>query len=123
MFYRRQERKAPARTGSPEKSCAHGATAVGLKPQEESAGLPDTFFAPQEEMAVFPQRIIYLDQAQIQSWPRLHRMVFALCDGTRSITKIAEMLSAAPEQVESALRDLQSIAAIVMGFRRKDNWL
>jgi hypothetical protein len=94
-----------------------------FKPQEEIPGLSDAFFTPQEERAVFPRRIIYLDQAQIQSWPRLHRMVFALCDGTRSITKIAEMLSAVPEQVESALRDLQSIAAIVMGFRRKDDWL
>lgn len=78
--------------------------------------LPPSFppFIP-EEIPVFPRRVVYLEQWQMQSWPRLHRMIFALSDGTRSTTKIAEVLSAAPEQVEAALRDLQSINVITMG--------
>lgn len=83
--------------------------------QEEYAALPDPalLFVP-EEIAVFPRRVVALEQWQMQSWPRLHRMVFALSDGTRSIPKIAEVLSVAPTQVENALRDLQSINVIAM---------
>jgi hypothetical protein len=84
-------------------------------PHEESAALlePAPLFMP-EEIPVFPRRVAYLEQWQMQSWPRLHRMIFALSDGTRSTAKIAEVLSVPPEQVESALRDLQSINVVAM---------
>jgi hypothetical protein len=84
-------------------------------PHEESAPLLETapLFVP-EEIPVFPRRVAYLEQWQMQSWPRLHRMIFALSDGTRSVAKIAEVLSVPPEQIESALRDLQSINVVAM---------
>jgi hypothetical protein len=83
-------------------------------PQEEIIQLPDPVPPVPAEIPVFPRRVISLDQGHTQSWPRLHRMVYALADGTRSVTKIAEVLSVAPEHVESALRDLQAINVIVM---------
>jgi len=84
-------------------------------PQEEQSIALDVPapFVP-EEIALFPRRVAYLEQWQMQSWPRLHRMIFALSDGTRSVTKIAEVLSVAPEYVEAALRDLQSINVIAI---------
>ncbi len=85
-------------------------------PYEENTLAPNSglLFAP-EEIPILPRRTVNLDQWQMQSWPRLHRMIFALSDGTRSTIKIAEVLSVAPEQVDSALRDLQSINVITMG--------
>lgn len=67
-----------------------------------------------EEVPLFPTRSVYLEQWQMQSWPRMHRTVFALADGSRSIVKIAEILSASPDVVEKTLRDLQSIGVITM---------
>ncbi|HLI91569.1 MAG TPA: hypothetical protein VKV37_22980 [Ktedonobacteraceae bacterium] len=63
----------------------------------------------------FPQRIVQVEQWQMRSWPRVHRAIFALADGTRSAAKIAEMLSLAPDLVEKALRDLQAIGVITLG--------
>lgn len=83
-------------------------------PQEENLAASSPSFFPPEEIPVFPRRVVFLEQWQMQSWPRLHRMIFALSDGTRSIEKIAEVLSVTPEQVNSALRDLQAINVIVM---------
>ena len=54
-----------------------------------------------------PRRLVFVDQDQSRSWPRLQRHVFALSDGTKSIAKIAEILSTTPELVENAVRDLQ----------------
>ena len=84
--------------------------------QESYAEAPAflTTLAP-EEYGAFPRRVIFLEQWQMQSWPRLHRMIFALADGTRSVAKITEVLSATPQQVEAALQDLQSINVIAMG--------
>jgi hypothetical protein len=84
-------------------------------PQDENTALTiPAVVAPPPKAPVFPQRTVYLEQWQMQSWPRLHRTVFALADGTRSIEKIAEVLSAAPDVIDKALRDLQSIGVVTM---------
>lgn len=83
-------------------------------PQEERIALSAPSLFMMEEIPIFPGRTVDLEQWQMQSWPRLHRMIFALADGTRSSTKIAQVLSAAPDQVDRALRDLQSIKVIAM---------
>jgi hypothetical protein len=72
--------------------------------------------------ATFPRQYTYLSQAQMRTWPRLHRAVFALADGTKSIIKIAEILSVPPDLVEKTLRELQSIGVIIMepGDRRNN---
>jgi len=67
------------------------------------------------EVPIFPRRTVHLEQWQMRDWPRLHRGIFALADGTRNIAKISEMLSTSPELVDRALRDLQSISVIAMG--------
>jgi hypothetical protein len=67
------------------------------------------------EASPFPQRTVQTERWQMNSWSRLHRSIFALADGTRSVAKIAEMLSVPPEHVDKSLRDLQSVGAIVMG--------
>lgn len=69
------------------------------------------------KVSQFPRRTLQVEQWQIQSWPRLHRTVFALADGTKPVTKIAEMLSTPPDLIERALRDLQSIGAIILESR------
>ena len=80
-------------------------------PQEERiAPAPSPVGA--ENISFFPRRTMHVEQWQMQSWSRMHRMVFALADGTRSAGKIAEMLSAAPDQVDRALQDLQAIGVI-----------
>jgi hypothetical protein len=74
--------------------------------------LPELAQTPSREHAGFPQRLRHLKQREMVGWSRLHRMVFALADGTRSIEKIADMLSTSPENVRSVLRDLQFIGVI-----------
>jgi len=62
--------------------------------------------------AIVPQRAVFLEQSQMSSWPRLHKLVFALADGATSTVKIAEMLATSPDLVDQALRDLQRIGVI-----------
>lgn len=62
----------------------------------------------------FPLRTVQLEQRQMQDWPRMHRMVFALADGTKSVAKIAEVLSVSQSVVEKILRDLLAIGVITM---------
>jgi hypothetical protein len=66
------------------------------------------------KLPIFPRRIARLEQWQMRNWSRMHWAVFALVDGTKSSTKIAEMLSVPSDQVEKALRDLQSIGVIAL---------
>lgn len=63
---------------------------------------------------LFPRRTLQLEREQMRSWPRLHRGIFALADGTRSAAKIAEILSTSPEFVDQALRDLQMLGVILL---------
>jgi hypothetical protein len=71
----------------------------------------------ERDSSPYPRRAAYLDQEQMRNWPRLHRSVFALADGTKSIIKIAEVLVVPPEIVNRVLQDLQSIGVITMGPR------
>ena len=82
-------------------------------PQTNAPQPASPAFVP-KELSPFPQRTFQVTQEQLRSWSRLHRGIFALADGTRSVTKIAEMLSVPPELVDRALRDLQSIGVITM---------
>lgn len=66
------------------------------------------------EQSLIPRRTASTGQLQIRSWSRLHKLVFALADGTTSAAKIAETLSTTPELVNQALTDLQTIGVIVM---------
>ena len=59
-----------------------------------------------------PQRIVEAEQGVIRSWPRKHRQIFALVDGTRSVGQIAAMLKAPPAIVEEIVNDLQSLGVI-----------
>lgn len=86
-------------------------------PQEETViqqASPAPAPAPVQVPAL-PQRTVHLEQWQMNSWPRIHRRVFALADGTRNIGKIAEVLSTSPEVVRKVLQDLQSIGVVNMG--------
>lgn len=74
-----------------------------------------------EKISFYPRRLVHLEQSQMQSWSRTHRMVFALADGTRGARKIAEMLSIAPELVDKALVDLQAIGVITMAPHHGSN--
>jgi len=62
-----------------------------------------------------PQRLVQVEQGQMRNWPRTHRLVFALVDGTKNVTKIAEILSISSDIVEKTLSDLQSIGVIAFG--------
>ncbi len=60
----------------------------------------------------FSRRIARLESWHMSRLSRLHRMVFALADGTKSGAKIAEILSTSPDLVDKALNDLQSMGVI-----------
>lgn len=70
-------------------------------------------FTP-SKLSLFPCRTVQLTQEQMRSWSRIHRGIFALADGTRSVAKITEILSAPPDLIDRALRDLQSIGVIAL---------
>jgi DNA-binding transcriptional regulator YhcF (GntR family) len=61
-----------------------------------------------------PHRTITVGQMQMRSWPYMHKLVYGLVDGTKSVAEIAEQLSATPRTIEEVLRDLQSIGVIMM---------
>lgn len=84
-------------------------------PEPAAVAPPERPAPTTEEIFLFPRQSAWLEQEQIRSWPRMHRAVFALADGTKDIVKIAEMLSTSPDVVDGALRDLRSIGVITMG--------
>jgi hypothetical protein len=86
-------------------------------PQQPAATLVAPVMPSERDTSPYPRRTAYLDQEQMRNWPRLHRSVFALADGTKSIIKIAEVLVVPPEIVNKVLQDLQSIGVITMGPR------
>jgi hypothetical protein len=51
---------------------------------------------------------------EVMAWPRKHRYVFALVDGSRSAWQIAALLRQPPRAVEEILNELQVMGAIIM---------
>lgn len=92
-------------------------------PQQESSTQPALPAVAPGEIPIFPQRIVHLERWQMSSLPRLHRTVFALADGTKSATKIAEILSTSPDLVDKALNDMQSMGIIAIGRQDGRNHL
>ncbi|HET8847053.1 MAG TPA: hypothetical protein VFN35_36665 [Ktedonobacteraceae bacterium] len=84
------------------------------EPTTQSLPVPVTPVAPEENFT-FPRRAMQIEQWQMSTWPRLHRGIFALADGSRSSAKIAAILTTPPQAVDRALRELEAIGAIVMG--------
>lgn len=74
------------------------------------------------EKVFVPQRTVMLDQRQMQSWPRIHRVVFAMADGTKSTQKIASLLSTAQPVVDKVLSELQAIGVITITQHDKRNF-
>jgi hypothetical protein len=93
-------------------------------PQKEKSTqqLSPRMYVPIEKTFV-PQRTVVLDQRQMQSWPRIHRVVFAMADGTKSSLKIAELLSTSPAIVDKVLSELQSIGVIIVRAQGRDEFL
>jgi hypothetical protein len=84
-------------------------------PQQEAVTRPLSEVSPvlpPKKDSFFPRRTVFLEQNQMRTWSRMHRAVFALADGTKSVKKIAEMLSTSPDLVSKALQDLQAIGVI-----------
>lgn len=113
-----------------------GRRLVGKKAHQELVGLGrlDWTFTPQLDLPIqskpashnsgantlsFPQRVASPAQQVMSSWPRMHRQVFALIDGTKSCTKIAEILSRPPSVIEQVLGDLQEMRVIL--FKQQDS--
>ena len=82
--------------------------------QQENVAPSSSFSAETEEFFLLPRRTVQIRQEHLRTWSRMHRAVFALADGTRSIMKIAEVLSTSPDQVSKTLNALKSIGVIVM---------
>jgi biotin operon repressor len=66
------------------------------------------------EILFFPRRIARLERWEMSRLSRLHRMIFALADGTKSAAKIAEILSISSELVNKTLNNMQSMGIIAM---------
>jgi hypothetical protein len=86
--------------------------------KETVTPLPASPIFTPEERYLLPQRIVYLEQGQMRNFPRLHRAVFALADGTKNTAKIAEILSVPLNIVEKALSDLRTMG--VIAFERQN---
>ena len=83
-------------------------------PLQERSTPPSPPPLPPPALQPFPRRLVQVELWQMGNWPRIHRKVFALVDGTRPAVKIAEMLSLPPDLVNGVLRDLQSIGVVTM---------
>jgi hypothetical protein len=86
-----------------------------LVPSVPPAGRPG--FAPQtlgRRMTPRPRRTMVVEQWQMQSWQRLHTLVYGLVDGIRGASEIADVLMVPSETIEGILRDLQAMQVIIM---------
>lgn len=80
-----------------------------------AAVTPPEPVVPITSKSVVPRpRQMNMEPLQTRLWPRMHKLVYGLTNGTRSATEIAELLSTTPEVIEKVLRDLQSIHVIEM---------
>jgi hypothetical protein len=90
-------------------------------PQEEKVVQPIAPIPSSREISFFPKRIVLVGQEQMRTWSRVHRRVFALSDGTKNVATISKILSVPLEQVQRALRDLQSLG-VISRYDKKDRW-
>jgi hypothetical protein len=75
----------------------------------EPAALP-----AEKKIIAYPRRIAIVDQWQMRSWHLMHKQVYGLADGKRSVAEIADLLSTTPETIEAILRDLRSVRVIAL---------
>jgi len=84
-------------------------------PQSPSVTQPEPAHRTLVKRAISrPRRVVVVEQSQMRPWQRMHKLVYALVDGTRSVEEIAKLLSTTPETIEEILSDLRSIRVIVM---------
>lgn len=84
-------------------------------PQSLSLSQPEPAPRALEKHAISrPRRIVVVEQWEMRPWRRMHKLVYGLVDGKRSVEEIAKLLSATPETIEDILSDLRSIRVIVM---------
>jgi hypothetical protein len=81
-------------------------------PLQEAVVQPTSPVPVVEQKPLLPRRTVFLEATQMRNFSRLQRAILALADGTRTTVKIAEVLSAPPQVVEKALRDLQTMGVI-----------
>lgn len=92
---------------------------LGNAPTPETAQSPFPSFAVEpgaSSGSCCPCRLA-VPPSRMQSWPMLHRSVYSLADGTRSIEHIAMLLSHPLLRIEQAVQDLQ---AIIGGISRSE---
>lgn len=61
-----------------------------------------------------PRHRIRPTQRDINAWPRLHRQIYILIDGARSVERIAAMLSQPAQIVEQVLQEIEATGAILL---------
>jgi hypothetical protein len=71
---------------------------------------------PSSSPLEIPYRTVAVEQHLLNRWPRLHRRVFALVDGTNTTQKIALVLSLPIEHIKEVLADLQAMNVIGIGY-------
>jgi len=81
-----------------------------------SQHLPAVQVSPIAISPPIPRRIAQIEQGELNLWPRTHRRVFALVDGSRNVNEIATMLSLTTgvEGVMMVLRDLKAMGIIAV---------
>ncbi len=67
----------------------------------------------EQEQQWIPQRLVPSLPSQFLLWTFLQRKVFALVDGKRTITQIAQLLSISPFKATKTLRELQDMGMIM----------
>ena len=98
------------------------ATMQAMSPASSFLSPASPAFPRSAEVSLFPMRTANLEQRQMRTWPRTHRAIFALADGTKNIEKIAAMLSISPSIVYKAILDLQAIGVLILGPENKNNF-
>jgi hypothetical protein len=66
-----------------------------------------SLYGGQVDAAPIPARRVTLTPEQLHRLPPVHKKVFALVDGTRSVAQIAHLLSRSPQEMVQVLLDLQ----------------
>jgi hypothetical protein len=77
--------------------------------------IPTRVINPQTRHTISrPRRIVALTQWQMRPWRDMHKQVYSLADGKKSVTEIAVLLSTTPEAIKEVLHDLQSIRVVAL---------
>lgn len=81
-------------------------------PASSTQSLSGPLALPVHQGNTFSPRRVAVPLSTVHQWPKLHRSVYFLADGTRNVEQIARIVSCPVTHVRRAINDLASLGAL-----------